>query len=96
MQSVQEIDPGYSIMQSNITYALLGASVIGLLLTLILLLGTEGIRSIRSTKINICLTIALLLASVMFLIQDALINAQDTGVIKLVRFHIDIGTLICG
>ena len=84
LQSAHEIDPGYAKVQSYLTYVLLGISTVGLLLTLVFLLLAEDLRSTRPIKINICFSIALLLASVMFLVQDAFINAQDTGFIKLV------------
>ena len=83
-QSAYEIDRGYAEVQSYLTYVLLALSTVGLLLTLICLLPAKALRSTRSAKINICFTIALLLASLMFLIQDAFIKADDSGVIKLV------------
>ena len=82
-QSAEEIDPGYSRVQSYLTYAILGVSTVGLFLTIVLL-PTEGLRENKSAKINICLSTALLLASLMFLLQDAFINVADTGIIKLV------------
>jgi len=83
LMSAYEIDRGYAEVQSYLTYVLLGVSTVGLLLTLVFLLPAKALRSTRSAKINICFTTALLLASLMFLIQDAFISAQDTGVIKL-------------
>ena len=87
LQSAKEINPGYSNVQSYLTYTLLGVSVAGLFLTLMLLVPVKEIRSLRSVKINICLSTALLLASSLFLFQDTLINIQDTGLIKLVSLE---------
>ena len=84
---MQQIDQGYSIVQSYISYILLGVSVVGLVLSLIILLATKHSRSSRSDRIHICFTAALLLASLMFLIQDTLINAENTGIIKLVGLY---------
>ena len=86
LQSAYEIDPGYTEGQNYLTYVLLGVSTIGLLLTLVLLLLTDELRSSPPVKINICFSTALLLASLTFLLQDALINSQNTGLIKLVGF----------
>ena len=83
-QSAYEIDRGYAQTQSYVTYVLLGLSTIGLSLTLILLLPAKTLRSTRSAKINICFTISLLLSSLLFLLQDLFIKADNTGVIKLV------------
>ncbi|XP_063690519.1 adhesion G-protein coupled receptor G2-like [Bolinopsis microptera] len=82
-QSAYEIDRGFAEVQSYLTYVLLGISIVSLILTLVFLLPAKALRSTRSAKINICFTTALLLASLMFLIQDAFISADDTGVIKL-------------
>ena len=43
-----------------------------------------NLLSTRSVKVNICLSSALLLASSLFLLQDAVFSVQDTGLIKLV------------
>ncbi|KAL5265842.1 hypothetical protein ACHWQZ_G006505 [Mnemiopsis leidyi] len=83
LMSAYEIDRGYAQVQSYLTYVLLGLSTVGLLLTLVFLLPAKALRSTRSAKINICFTTALLLSSLLFLIQDAFVNAEDTGIIKL-------------
>ena len=83
-QAAKEINPGYSTVQSYLTYVLLGCSVVSLILTILLIIPLKNLRSIRSVKINICLTFALLLASSLFLLQDAFVNVEDTGLIKLV------------
>jgi len=83
LMSAYEIDRGFAEVQSYLTYVLLGISTVGLILTLVFLLPAKALRSTRSAKINICFTGALLLASLMFLIQDAFISADDTGLIKL-------------
>ena len=83
-QAAKEINPGYSTVQSYLTFVLLGCSVIALILTILLLIPLKNLRSTRSVKINICLTVALLLASSLFLLQDAFVNVEDAGLIKLV------------
>jgi len=83
LMSAYEIDRGYAEAQSHLTTVLLSLSTLGLILTLALLLPAKSLRSTRSAKINICFTISLLLASFLFLIQDAFISSDNTGLIKL-------------
>ena len=83
-QNAYEIDRGYSQAQSILTKVILTVSIIGLMLTLMFMMPYRALRTERSVKINICLTAALLLASLTFLIQDLIIKSDNTGVIKLV------------
>jgi len=83
-QSAYEIDKGYAESQTILTQVLLGLSTLGLLATLCFLLPAKALRTTRSSKINICFTFALLLASVTFLLQDLLIKEDGSGLIKVV------------
>ena len=44
----------------------------------------SSIATTRSTKVNICFSIALLLASLLFFLHDVLVKEDNSGVIKLV------------
>lgn len=84
LMSAFEIDKAYAESQTILTQVLLGLSTVGLIITLALMLPPKNLRSTRSAKINICFSIALLLASVVFLIQDLFIDGKNnTGVIKI-------------
>ena len=83
-QSASEIDRGYAVIQSYLTWVLLGISTLGLAMTLCFLLPAAELRKTRSAKINVCFTLALILASTVFLIQDLFIKADNSGLIKLV------------
>jgi len=83
LMSASEIDRGYAASQTILTHVLLSLSTVGLLLTLIFLLPAKALRATRSSKINICFTTALLVASVSFILQDILIKSDNTGIIKL-------------
>ena len=85
-QSAKEIDPGYRKGQTILTAILLSLSVIGLLITIMLMLPVKQLRSTRAAKVNLCFCLSLLLASSLFLLQNILIKEDDTGVIKLVCF----------
>lgn len=62
----------------------LACSCVGLLATIGLILPASAISKTRSAKVNMCFSFTLLLASVMFLVQDFLVKSDDTGVINLV------------
>ncbi|XP_063693507.1 uncharacterized protein LOC134825280 [Bolinopsis microptera] len=83
LMAAEEIDPGYLEVQSLMSQILLGGSVLGLIATIGLILPASAIVTTRSAKVNICFSIALLLASLLFLLQDIFIKADNTGLIQL-------------
>ena len=85
LQSTKEIDQGYRKGQTLLTTILLAGSILGLLITLLLMLPAKELRSNRSAKINIWFCFTLLLASTFFLLQHLLVKEDNTGIIQLVR-----------
>merc|ERR1712003_254469 len=83
LMSPYEIDPGFIESQTLMTTILLSLAMICLLLTLVFLLPAAPLRKQRSTKINICFSFSLLLASFLFLLQNSLVKPDNSGPIKL-------------
>eukprot|EP00116_Pleurobrachia_bachei_P010447 sb/3470709/ len=83
LMSAYEIDRGYAVAQSYLTWILLGISTLGLALTLCFLLPAAELRKTRSAKINVCFTVSLILASFLFLVQDLFIKSNNSGAIEL-------------
>eukprot|EP00116_Pleurobrachia_bachei_P000427 sb/3460689/ len=94
LMAAEEIDPGYLESQSIMSKAFLGASILGLFATIGLILPASAVAKSRSAKVNMCFSFTLLLASIMFLIQDFLVNAENTGLIKLQSVPCAVYTMI--
>ncbi|XP_063693463.1 adhesion G-protein coupled receptor G7-like [Bolinopsis microptera] len=82
LMSPYPIDPGFIKSQTLMSTIILSLSMICLSLTIVCLASAAPIRKQRSTKINICFSFSLLLASFLFLLQNALVKSDDSGAIK--------------
>ncbi|KAL5246778.1 hypothetical protein ACHWQZ_G018849 [Mnemiopsis leidyi] len=83
LMAAEEISPGYIAVQSMLSRVLLAGSIVGLIATIGLILPASAIVTTRSAKVNICFSISLLIASLLFFIQDFLIKDDNSGIIKL-------------
>ncbi|KAL5247689.1 hypothetical protein ACHWQZ_G019546 [Mnemiopsis leidyi] len=83
LMSPYEIDPGYLESQTLMSMVIMSLAIICLVLTIAFLLPAAPLRKQRSTKINICFSFSLLLATLLFLLQNALVKSDNSGVLKL-------------